>query len=87
VYRVYFTSRSEKELSKLSPIDIKKVLPKFSQLISPFKSSLDIKKLTNQADFYRLRVGKVRIIFEIDEVKKEVWVRKIGYRGGIYRGL
>lgn len=84
MYKVYFTARTEKELDKLAGIDTRRTLDKISLLKSPFTSNLDIKKLINTPDFYRLRVGKVRIIFEIDEEKKEVWIRKIGYRGGIY---
>ena len=34
--------------------------------------------------FYRLRSGSVRAIFEILEKQKEIWVRKIDYRGSIY---
>lgn len=84
MYKVYFTARAEKELDKLAGIDTQRTLDKISLLKSPFTSNLDIKKLINTPDFYRLRVGKARIIFEIVEKKKEVWIRKIGYRGGIY---
>jgi mRNA interferase RelE/StbE len=85
VYKVFFTSKSDKELSKLASIDIDKVLLKISQLTSPFETNLDIKKLVNYPDYYRLRIGQIRVIFEVDKLKKEVWIRKIGYRGGVYR--
>lgn len=85
MYKVYFTKKSEKELSRLSSPDIKRVLIKLAFLSSPFSTNLDIKKLVNVPRFFRLRIGKARIIFEIVEDKKEVWIRKIGYRGGIYR--
>lgn len=85
MYKVYFTGKSEKELAKLASADIDRVLSKISQLTSPFKTNLDVKKLVNCPDFYRLRIGQIRVIFEVDTAKKEVWIRKIGYRGGVYR--
>lgn len=85
MFKVFFTAKADKELARLASTDIKRILEKLPLLSSPFTSNLDIKKLINQPDFYRLRVGKMRIIFEVDTVKKEIWVRKIGYRGGIYQ--
>lgn len=84
MYKVVLTQKADKELSRLSSVDIKRVIEKFPLLSSPFSSNLDVKKLTGASGFYRIRIGKVRIIFEILADKKEVWVRKIGYRGGVY---
>lgn len=85
MYQVFFTAKAEKELLRLSTTDKKRVLQKIQKLSSPFSHSLNIKKLINVTSFYRLRIGKVRIIFEIDHQEKEVWIRKIGYRGSIYQ--
>ncbi|MBM3282984.1 hypothetical protein FJY90_01895 [Candidatus Gottesmanbacteria bacterium] len=65
--------------------DIPKIISRLPLLNSPFSTNLDIKKIVESTNFYRLRIGKVRIIFEILNKEKEVWIRKIGYRGGIYR--
>jgi len=85
VYKIYFTKKAEKELDKLSSIDTQSTLLKVTKLTFPFPVNLDIKRLVGITGFYRLRIGKVRAIFEVDEIKKEIWIRKIGYRGGIYR--
>lgn len=84
MYKIFFTARSQKELSRLASVDMNRILPKISLLSSPFSHNLDIKKLVNCPDFYRLWGGQVRVIFEIDVTKKEVWIRKIGYRGRVY---
>jgi len=86
VYKIFFTSKSEKELYRLASTDIKRILEILPKLTSiPFTQNLDIKKLTNIEGFYRLGLGKLRILFEIDKKKSEIWIRKVGYRGGVYR--
>lgn len=85
MYQVFFTKKSEKELDQLSSTDINRSLEKIKLLSNPFSRRLDIKKMVNTVGFYRLRIGKVRVIFEIDEKRKEVWIRKIAYRGSIYQ--
>lgn len=84
MYKIYFTRKAEKELLHLSSIDRESVLEKIP-LLSSSKAHLDIKKLVNVTSFYRLRIGKVRVIFEIFENKKQLWIRKVGYRGSVYR--
>lgn len=52
------------------------------------KLNLDIKKLRGQdknIELYRLRVGEIRIIFQIIEKKKIIWVKLADYRGRVYR--
>lgn len=85
MHKIFFTKKAEKELNYLSSIDKKRILEKIHQLAFPFSLNLDIKKLINISGFYRLRIGKIRIIFEIIQKKKEIWIRKIGYRANIYR--
>jgi len=85
MYEVYFTKKSDKDLSKLTSKDTKRILQKISKLTFPFPKNLDIKPIVGVKGFYRLRSGKLRVIFEADKEKKEIWIRKVGYRGGIYQ--
>lgn len=48
---------------------------------NPFKGQ-DIKKLTGFNDFYRLRMGKIRIIYRV--VNNDIEIVDIDYRGNIY---
>lgn len=49
---------------------------------SPYESK-DVKKLKNQQNnLYRLRLGKIRIIYEL--VNNEIEIIDIDYRGNIY---
>jgi len=83
-YKVFYTSKAEKQLTKLSQTDIPKVIQKIGKLNVPFPVNLDIRKMVNTPNFYRLRAGKVRVIFEILDTSKEIWIRKIKYRGSVY---
>jgi len=77
MYEVLLTKKAEKEINKLARVDSSKLIAKLLNLVYPFPSNFDI--------FYRLRVGRVRAIFEVDFSRKEIWVRKVGYRGSVYK--
>lgn len=83
-YQVFFTTKAEKQLTKLAHSDAKKVIKKIEALTIPLPQNLDIRKMVNTPQFYRLRQGKVRVLFEVDDKKQEIWIRKIKYRGSIY---
>lgn len=83
-YRVLFTNKAEKHLIRLASYDTKNILRRLQQLDIPFPKNLDIKKIAGTPGFYRLRSGTVRALFEVLEKQKEIWIRKIDYRGNIY---
>lgn len=88
MYKHFFTKSSEKEFDRLTPSEADRVSEKIKALTTfPFPSNLNIKKMGSFQDSYRLRVGKIRIIFEIDHLEKLIIVRKIGYRGNVYSDL
>ena len=51
----------------------------------PFDNSLDIKKLKNKPDHYRLRLGKYRVLYEIQKHQILVYFYKADSRGDIYK--
>ncbi|MBI5614455.1 hypothetical protein HY947_06005 [Candidatus Gottesmanbacteria bacterium] len=83
-FTIFFTKKSEKNLTQLASYDTKNIVRRLLQLDVPFPSNLDIKKMSGTPGFYRLRSGSVRAIFEVLEKQKEIWVRKIDYRGHVY---
>lgn len=86
-YKTYYTQKADKQLSKLTASDINKVIQKIGKLTIPFPQNLDIRKMINAPDFYRMRCGKVRILFETDKKRKEIWIRMIKYRGSAYKKI
>ncbi len=56
-----------------------------NQSIIPF-NDLDIKKMKgNWEGYYRLRIGKIRVIFIVDLTSGDIEIYNIGFRGGVYK--
>jgi mRNA-degrading endonuclease RelE of RelBE toxin-antitoxin system len=48
--------------------------------------SVDVKKLKGEwIGFYRVRKGKLRIIFELNFEEHQIYVARIDYRAGVYK--
>ncbi|MER3434716.1 MAG: type II toxin-antitoxin system RelE/ParE family toxin [Leptolyngbya sp. ERB_1_1] len=86
---------SLKFLEKLSSKETEKLQEKLSLLLQaleiegiiPF-SELDINSLKGDwKGFYRMRVGKIRVVFTLDLEADELQVYDIDYRGNIYKSL
>ena len=85
-YLVYFSRKAEKEFARLSLVKRRLLMSRLEMLSWPLPDNLDIKFLKGaEGKFYRLRVGQLRVIFEVNKDKKEIWIRKVGYRGGVYK--
>jgi len=54
------------------------------QSVIPF-TELDIKQMKGEWEgYYRLRIGKVRLIFTVDMTSGDIEVYTIGNRGDVY---
>lgn len=85
MYKVFFREKALKALQrKLHPKDKDRILQRIEVLSEdPFSSSLDVKKLSgfeNIQKAYRLRVGEIRVIYELDTQTKKIIIYKIDYR-------
>ncbi|MGB3494665.1 MAG: type II toxin-antitoxin system RelE/ParE family toxin [Elainellaceae cyanobacterium] len=89
---VSYSKRSVKFLKKLDKFNQTRVREKIAFLklsleqdgIIPF-AELDIKQLKGNWDgFYRIRVGKIRIIFKIHEQSNTLLIYDISCRGSVY---
>lgn len=85
MYKLTITNKAYKQLKKLPHVFQEKVIDRVHKLDFPFPKNLDIKSMTNTAGFYRLRVGKIRILFELDVELKKIVIRQVGYRGDVYK--
>ena len=84
MYSLSYNGRALKKLKKIHPLDQKKVLSKLKLLVTnPTEPSLDIKKLENAKRSFRLRVGNVRVIFEIENKTRSIYIMDVNYRGSI----
>jgi mRNA-degrading endonuclease RelE of RelBE toxin-antitoxin system len=90
--KIEFSKSSQKVLEKLSFEDRKQVFKKLKILKDHISISnripyevLDIKGLHGQWEpLLRLRVGKLKLIFEVDSFSKTIKVHKLDHRGKVY---
>jgi len=70
-YKIYLTGKARKKLDSLNQKSRRMILDTLSFLRDyGFSQRLDIKKLKGFKNHYRLRVGKYRILFELEKPDK-----------------
>lgn len=82
-YKITFKKSVAKDLKSIPKADIKKILAKINTFANNPRREGAI-KLTNQ-DYYRIRQGLYRIIYEIKEHELIVQVIKVGHRSDVYK--
>jgi mRNA interferase RelE/StbE len=82
-YKVYFRTSVEKDFAAIPKNDLKKILQRIRTLADDPRPS-GCEKLTGQ-DRYRIRQGRYRIIYSIQDKELTVWVVKVGHRKEVYR--
>ena len=83
-FEVQFLSSAAKEFRNL-PQEIKKrAITKIDSLASnPFPKAS--KKLKGKNDFYRIRIGPYRVIFEIRNDENIILITRIRHRSDVYK--
>ena len=67
-------------------VNVTEELRKFLTKTRGMDINIDVKKLKGDwKGYYRLRKGKLRIIFDVDFNNRSLFVEKIDFRGGIYK--
>jgi len=82
-YRVFFKKSVEKDFGSIPKKDVKKIVNRIKALEEDPRPQ-GCEKLTGQ-ERYRLRQGRYRIVYSIQDDKLTVWVVKVGHRKDIYR--
>ena len=85
MYKVSYHPKAFKQLKKLprqDQIKLTQVIYKLRQ--DPFSKKLNIRRFYRTLKSYRIRIGDLRAIYELDNKKKEIYIRHLGYRGQIY---
>ena len=85
-HRLVFHRRAEKALDGLDKKTKRMVLEDIHCLtgFSGHKSHLDVVKMEGMKDFYRLRSGRIRIMFALDKPSETITVLKIEQRERAY---
>jgi mRNA interferase RelE/StbE len=82
-YRVYLKKSVEKDLGAIPKKDLKNILQGIATLAQNPRPA-GHEKLTGQ-ERYRVRQGRYRIVYSIQDEVLTVWIVKVGHRKDVYR--
>jgi len=82
-FEIFFKESVWKDLKKIPQKDVRKILKKIESLGDDPRPS-GCEKLTGQ-ERYRIRQGRYRILYSIQDIELTVWVVKVGHRSDVYR--
>lgn len=83
VYKIFFKKSVRKDLSTIPKNILKKILSRINSLGEEPRPE-GCEKLTGQ-ERYRLRQGKYRILYSIQDDELTIWIVKVGHRKDVYR--
>jgi mRNA interferase RelE/StbE len=83
VYKVFFKRSVEKDFESIPQKDLKRILQRIEMLREDPRPS-GCEKLTGQ-ERYRVRQGRYRIVYSIQDQELSIWIVKIGHRKDVYR--
>jgi mRNA interferase RelE/StbE len=82
-YSLFFKESVQKDLHGIPKKDLRKILRRIKSLAGDPRP-LGSEKLTGR-DRYRMRQGRYRIVYAIQDEERTVTVVKVGHRKDIYR--
>ena len=82
-YRLFFKKSVQKDLAAIPKKDLARILNRIEAL-SDIPRPSGCEKLTGQ-ERYRVRQGRYRIVYSIQDDELTVWVVKVGHRKSVYR--
>jgi mRNA interferase RelE/StbE len=82
-YKLFFKKSVQKDFDAIPKRDLKRILNRISALAEDPRPS-GCEKLTGQ-ERYRLRQGRYRIVYSIQDDELTVWVVKVSHRRNFYR--
>jgi mRNA interferase RelE/StbE len=82
-YKVFFKRSVEKDFAAIPQKELKRILNRI-ELLREDPRPPGCEKLTGQ-ERYRVRQGRYRILYSIQDEQLSVWVVKVGHRKDVYR--
>ena len=82
-YKIYFKKSVEKDLNRISKIDLKKIIARITALADNPRPP-GCEKLTG-LERYRIRQGHYRILYSIQDYELTIWVVKVAHRKDVYK--
>jgi mRNA interferase RelE/StbE len=85
-YQIRLTKKAEKEISSLSNSDYERVSTAIG-LLPTHPHPAASRKLKGYESDWRIRVGRIRILYSINEDVKLITIYRIAHRKEAYRGI
>lgn len=86
MYNIEFSKGSKKQLKRLDKNTQRRIIKSIGRLRKgPYDHPQTKKMKGYEGDFFRLRVGQFRVIYELMETKVLIIIVRIGSRGDIYK--
>ena len=82
-FEILFKESVWKDLRKVPKSHLKRILSRIEKLKDNPRPNV-CEKLTDQ-ELYRVRQGKYRIVYSIQDEELTIWVIKVGHRSIVYR--
>lgn len=83
-YKLTYHRDAVKFISKQEKAVQERIVQGLSSLLNDPPTG-DIKRMKGYIGLYRLRIGTLRVLFEINHPEKIVYIRAIDSRGGVYK--
>jgi mRNA interferase RelE/StbE len=86
-WRIEYSRDAEKFIDRQDVhVEVREELKKFLIKMKGGNVNIDLKKLVGHWEgYYRLRKGKLRIIFEVNKNERVIFVERIDFRGDVYK--
>lgn len=85
MYKILFTRLAKKQLQKISSVYLIRIETKLKELQqNPFTVS-NVKKLEGSKTLYRLRIGDIRIIYNVNTKQILIEIIEIEKRNDVYK--
>ena len=86
MYKLIYHRRAVKQLARFPLRDRTKVMRKLAQLkADPLNKVLHIKRYHGLKSSWRIRIGGVRVIYQVEHTLKQIQIIAIGHRGDVYK--
>ena len=82
-YSIFFRKSVERDLAHIPKRDVTRIMERILELAGDPRPR-GCEKLSGQ-ERYRVRQGRYRIVYSIQDEKLTVWVVKFGHRKDVYR--
>jgi mRNA interferase RelE/StbE len=83
VYKIFFKKSVEKDLNRIGRNELKKIIACITALADNPRPP-GCEKLTG-LERYRIRQGRYRILYSIQDYELTIWVVKIAHRKDVYK--